>query len=459
MLTIVALVVALVLSVTVLTMLALLLRRRPEHLVEILRPQLSGPLGEQLLRTERSVREEVSTSGRGVRDEVGQQIGRVQEQLIQATGRLFEMQSADARRVQDTVVSQLCVYSEQLQALAASGAHQTDALRSAVQEGLRTIQESNEVKLEQMRVVVDEKLQGSLDARIGASFKQVSDRLELVSRGLSDMQQLAVGVGDLRKVLSNVKVRGIWGELQLETLLSQMLTAEQYEKNVAITPGSNERVEFAIRMPGAVHEGQPVLLPVDCKFPIAAWQRLVDASERSDAPAVADAEKELDAELRRCAASIAGKYILPPRTTDIGILYLPVEALYADVARRTALQEEILQKYRVFVAGPTTLGALLTSLQMGYRTVAIQERSEDIMKILGGVKTDFAKFGVSIEKLQKQLMQASNTVADLDKRRNLIGKKLRHVETGAHHQLADSAEDGLDQEALDLACPAESDAA
>lgn len=416
-----------------------LLRRRHENPAETLPPLLTEAVAEQLTRSERAFREDLSSSARGVRDEVGAQIARLQEQFTGTTRHLFEMQSGDAARVQETVVSQLRLVSEDLQRALSTTTQQAAAIASTVETRLLALQNGNEQRLDQMRHVVEEKLHATLEARLGASFKQVSDRLELVSKGIGEMQQLAVGVGDLRKVLSNVKVRGSWGEIQLEALLSQMLTSSQYEKNVAVVPGSNERVEFAIRIPGATNDGRPVLLPIDCKFPIAAWQRLVEASERLDEAGVEQASKEFDIELRRNAADIASKYIQPPHTADVGILYLPVEALYADVARKAGLLEELMQKYRVVVAGPTSLGAILTTFQMGFQSVAIQERSEEIRKILGGVKADMGKFEGLLQKLHKQLAQAGSTVEELQKRRNILGKKLKHVEDGE----ATDEDDGL----------------
>jgi DNA recombination protein RmuC len=485
--------------VTVVLLLLLMRRRTPLPPPELL-PRFDQ-IERGLERAERVLREDFGTTSRSLREEVGNSLLRLNDQLAQTTTRLFDTQATEGGRLQDALAVNLRGVTEQLQSVVISERDQASALRETVQLGLRTLHEaqtneaarfqeavaanlrlvaeqlqsvvvserdratalrdtvalglrelheSNDKKLDQMRVVVEEKLQGTLDARLGESFRQVSDRLELVHRGLGEMQALAVGVGDLKKLMGNVKVRGSWGEMQLDALLGQVLAPEQYEKNVVTVPGSNDRVEFAIRVPGGQHNGRPVLMPVDSKFPVSAWQRLVEASEKSDADAVALAEKELESEIRRCAATIKAKYLSPPFTTDVAVLFVPVEALFAEVVRRAGLVDELMNKHRVVIAGPTTLAALLNSFQVGFRAVAIQERSAEVMILLGAVKTDLGKFGESIDRLQKQLHVATNTVLDMDKRRTIIGKKLKGVElmpSASEPLLAVEETDDLDEAA------------
>ena len=300
-------------------------------------------------------------------------------------------------------------------------------LRSDLREGLKAIGESNEAKLEQMRVVVDEKLQGTLERRLGESFRQVSERLEQVHKGLGEMQVLAVGVGDLRKVLSNVKTRGTWGEVQLGALLEQVLAPEQFEKNVAVT-GTQERVEYAAKLPGQELGGAPVWLPIDAKFPLEDYQRLVEASEQGDGAAVEAAIKELEKRIWHSARMISDKYIAPPRTTDFGILFLPTEGLYAEVVRRTAFVESVQRDLRITLAGPSTLLALLNSLQMGFRTLAIQKRSGEVWELLGVVKGEFHKYHDVLSKVREKLDQATRTIDDAEQRTRAIERKLRNVE-------------------------------
>jgi DNA recombination protein RmuC len=304
-----------------------------------------------------------------------------------------------------------------------------DELKKAVETKLTQIQTDNSAKLEEMRKTVDEKLQGTLEKRLGESFRQVSERLEQVHKGLGEMQNLAIGVGDLKKVLTNVKTRGTWGEMQLGNLLEQILTPEQYAQNVATKQGSAERVEFAIKLPGRdTHDGKTVWLPIDAKFPKEDYERLVEASERADADAVEQAAKQLELRIKAEAGDIRDKYIDPPNTTDFGILFLPTESLYAEVLRRNGLMETLQREFRVVVTGPTTLAALLNSLQMGFRTLAIEKRSSEVWAVLGAIKTEFGKFGGIIEKVQKKLQEASNVIDTAATRTRTIERKLRTVE-------------------------------
>ncbi len=281
-----------------------------------------------------------------------------------------------------------------------------------------------DTKLEQMRATVDEKLQTTLDKRLGESFKQVSERLEQVHKGLGEMQSLAVGVGDLKKIMGNVKTRGTWGEVQLGALLEQVLTPEQYAQNVAVTGGS-ERVEYAIRLPG---DTSTVWLPVDAKFPLEDYQRLVEASEAGDAAGVEYAIRELEKRVWTFAKSIRDKYIAPPMTTDFGILFLPTEGLYAEIMRRTAFADQVQRELRVTLAGPSTLLALLNSLQMGFRTLAIQKRSSEVWEMLGIVKAEFLKYHTVLTKVREKLDAAAKTIDDAEVRTRAIQRRLRGVD-------------------------------
>ncbi len=317
---------------------------------------------------------------------------------------------------------------ERLSTLTQSNEQRLDAVRTTLEQRLEILRSDNAQKLEQMRVTVDDKLHATLEQRLGESFKLVSDRLEQVHRGLGEMQTLAAGVGDLKKVLTNVKTRGTWGEVQLENLLEQILIASQYDKNVVTRPGSNERVEFAIRLPGRDADGAPCLLPIDAKFPLTDYQQLVDAQERGDPIAVELHSKALERRIKDQAADIHNKYIAPPHTTDFALLYLPVEGLYAEVLRRPGLADAIQRDYRVNVAGPTTLAAMLNSLQMGFRTLAIEQRSSEVWTRLGMVKTEFAKFGDVLAATKKKLEQASSSIGDAERRTRAITRHLLEVE-------------------------------
>jgi DNA recombination protein RmuC len=300
-----------------------------------------------------------------------------------------------------------------------------EKVKEAVEKKLESIQKDNTEKLEEMRKTVDEKLHATLEKRLGESFKIVSERLELVHKGLGEMQTLASGVGDLKKVLTNVKTRGIWGEVQLGNLLEQILTPEQYEKNVITKKGSKERVEFAIKMPG---KNETLLIPIDAKFPQEDYQRLVEAYEQGNIALVEEAGKNLEARIKGEAKNIQQKYIDPPNTTDFGIMFLPYESLYAEVLRRPGLAELIQRTYRVTITGPTTLFALLNSLQMGFRTLAIEKRSSEVWVLLGAIKTEFNRFGTILEKTHKKLQEASNTIEDAAKKSRTIERKLKDVQ-------------------------------
>ena len=380
-----------------------------------------------LERVERELREEMgrgrleaAAAARGDREEQSQSLDRLAKTLSGQLGQLGTLQG-----------QQLEAFSQQLSRLTQSNEQRFDQLRQSVEARLSAIQSDNANKLEEMRKTVDEKLHATLEQRLGDSFKLVSERLELVHKGLGEMQTLAAGVGDLKKVLTNVKTRGTWGEVQLEALLDQVLTAEQYDKNVATRPGSGERVEFAIRLPGqgdGASDNRPVWLPIDAKFPVEDYQRLVEAQDRADPLAVEVAAKALEMRLRDEAKKIRDKYVEPPHTTDFAILYLPTEGLYAEALRRPGLAEALQRDYRVSLAGPTTLAALLNSLQMGFRTLAIEKRSSEVWAVLGAVKTEFGKFGEALESTRKKLEQATKSIESAGVRTRQIERKLKGVE-------------------------------
>src|SRR5881398_1745550 len=302
-----------------------------------------------------------------------------------------------------------------------------EGVRAIVDLRLKELQQDNAKQIDKMRATVDEKLQGTLEKRLGESFKLVSDRLEQVHKGLGAMQQLASDVGGLQKVLSNVKMRGGWGEVQLGSLLEQVLTADQFARNVKTRDESAERVEFAIKLPGD-ENGAPVWLPIDAKFPTEDYQRLLAAQDKGDVVAIDDAMKSLETQLKKSAKDICQKYINPPRTTDFALMFLPTEGLYAEAIRRVGLVEQVQRDCRVIFAGPTTLAALLNSLQMGFRTLAIQKRSSEVWNLLAGVKTEFAKFGDALSKVKDKLDQAARHVDTVAVRSRAITKKLRDVE-------------------------------
>lgn len=356
----------------------------------------------------------------------------------------------DRARLEQTLGTQIAniagLQSGQLDRLTKANEDKIAEMRATLEAKLNELQTGNEAKLEQMRLTVDEKLHKTLETRLGESFKLVSERLEAVHKGLGDMQTLAADVGNLQKVLTNVKARGTWGEVQLENLLEQMLTADQYAKNVATKPGSSERVEFAIRLPGRSGDDRPVWLPIDAKFPREDYERLLEAEDRADPVAAEAAAKQLELRIRDEAKKIHEKYIAPPHTTDFGLLFLPIEGLYAEVLRRPGLTDRLQREYRVTVAGPTTLAALLNSLQMGFRTLAIEQRSSEVWQVLGAVKTEFGKFGELLARTKKQLDTVSNTLGDAESKTRTIERKLRNVEQLGDTQtaalLGDSTDNG-----------------
>jgi len=324
--------------------------------------------------------------------------------------------------------NQLDTFAKQLSTQTRTTEEKLEQMRDTVEKKLKTLQDENTKKLEQMRETVDEKLHATLEKRLGESFKLVSDRLEQVYKGLGEMQTLAAGVGDLKKVLSNVKTRGIWGEISLGFLIEQLFTPEQYAKNVATKKGSSERVEFAIRLPGRDKDEGEVWLPIDSKFPEADYTRLIEAQEKADPELVEESDRSLEKFIKAEAKKINEKYIDPPNTTDFGIMFLPVESLYSEVLRRPGLFEQLQREFRITVTGPTTLAALLNSLQMGFRTLAIEKRSSEVWTVLGTVKTEFGKFGDILDKTQKKLQEASNTIETAARKSRTIERKLKNVQ-------------------------------
>ncbi|WP_028008423.1 DNA recombination protein RmuC [Solimonas flava] len=427
-------------------------------------PDAAAALKPELERFERALRDEAAATRRdaaeltrGQRAELGETLTRfgtlLTQQHEQLRGTLAEkldgfaaelraqnqrladtqrQLAEDALKARGEQAQQLARFGEQqslaLRQLVETQTQQAAALRASVDDNLKTLRKDNEEKLEQMRRTVDEKLHETLEKRLGDSFKLVSERLELVHKGLGEMQTLANGVGDLKRVLTNVKTRGGWGEVQLESILEQMFTIEQYAKSVMTKPGSREAVDFAIRLPGRGEDETPVWLPIDAKFPREDYERLLDAQERADVEAARLAGAQLERAVRLQAKSISDKYIGPPQTTDFAVMFLPTEGLYAEVIRRPGIVDALQREHRVVVAGPTTLTALLNSLQMGFRTLAIEQRSSEVWRVLGAVKTEFAKFGDVLDKVQKKLDEASKQIEQTGVRSRAITRQLREVE-------------------------------
>lgn len=363
-------------------------------------------------------REESSKNAKAQREELTQSMLKVGEQISSTIGEISKGQK-----------NQLDIFSKQMNSLTQMNEQKFDKLQEKVESQLKEIQEKNEKKLEEMRMTVDEKLHQTLEKRLGESFKIVSDRLEAVREGLGEMRNLAVGVGDLKKVLTNVKTRGTWGEIQLENLIDQILTPEQFAKNISTKKGSNDRVEFAIKMPGR-SEGTDgtCWLPIDAKFPMEDFQKLMTAQDSADPSSIEEAAKALENRIKAEAKSIFEKYLDPPNTTDVALLFLPVEGLFAEVLRRPGLFERLQNDYKVIITGPTTLTAILNSLQMGFRTLAIEKRTSEVWSLLGTVKAEFGKFGDVLEKTQEKLRQASETIDSAKTRTRAIERKLKDVQ-------------------------------
>ncbi|MEK9951737.1 MAG: DNA recombination protein RmuC [Curvibacter sp.] len=415
-------------ALNLMLLLALVLRRADPAQGGELRSEMQA--GHE--RLARELRQEIAESARGMRLELAQNLATFQQSLVQ--------QAAEATRTQNTQIDafgqQLALLQKtlsdtltlQLSTLGESNARRIAEVRATLEAQLAQLQQSNAAKLDEMRATVDEKLQATLHTRLGESFKQVAERLEQVHKGLGEMQSLAAGVGDLKHLLTNVKTRGMFGEAQLAALLEQVFVPEQYAAQVATRPGSKNVVDFAIRLPGKADDGTPLWLPIDAKFPNEDYERLLDAQQRADAVAVETAAKALEARIRLEAKSIAEKYVEPPHTTDFAILFLPTEGLYAEVLRRPGLMEALQREHRVTLAGPTTLLAMLSSLQMGFRTLALEKRSSEVWQVLGAVKTEFGKFGDVLAKVKSQTETVLNTLSSAEVRSRAMGRALRQVE-------------------------------
>jgi DNA recombination protein RmuC len=422
---------------------------------------LGDGLKQDAERLERELRTEVQDSARGTRQELAGTLSLFQQTLLAQSGdvartqneqidsfrtqlaamqqqvsdalhgatQALSQQSQSARDAQDAALKRLSdSLGEQLRTLSDANERRLGEVRSAVETRLGALQEGNEKKLEQMRATVDEKLHATLEQRLGESFKQVADRLEQVHKGLGEMQTLARDVGSLNRVLTNVKTRGIFGEVQLAGLLEQVFTPEQYATNVATVPGSAERVEFAIRLPGQREDGAPLWLPIDAKFPREDYERLLEAQERADLAAMEIAAKGIETRLRLEAKTIRDKYIAPPHTTDFAILFVPTEGLYAEALRRPGLVQAMQSEHKVMLAGPTTLLATLTSLQMGFRTLALERRSAEVWEVLGAVKTEFTRFGGFLAKATAQTETVLKTLGEAGTRTRQMNRALKEVE-------------------------------
>ena len=394
---------------------------------------------ERLERLERELRREIGESGRVGRQELTQNLATFQQSLVQ--------QGAEGARTQnvqlDAFGQQLGLLQKslsdtltlQLQSLSESNARRMSEVRQTLEAQLAQLLASNAGKLDEMRATVDEKLQTTLQARLGESFKQVADRLEQVHKGLGEMQTLAQGVGDLKHLLTNVKTRGIFGEAQLASLLEQVLVADQYAAQVATRPGSKNVVDFAIKLPGKSEQGAPLWLPIDAKFPNEDYERLLEAQGSADAAGAEAAGKALELRIRLEARSIADKYVEPPYTTDFAILFLPTEGLYAEVLRRPGLMQALQREHRITLAGPTTLLAMLSSLQMGFRTLALEKRSSEVWQVLGAVKTEFGKFGDVLAKVKSQTETVLKTLDSAETRSRAMGRALKNVESLSEPQV------------------------
>lgn len=405
-------------------------------------------LQENAARLERSLREELVRQ----REETGNSSLQSRQELGNSLATFSDGLRGQMTDIASLQKNQLEIFSDQLISSTQMTEQRLDRMRETVEDRLKSLQDENSKKLDQMRATVDEKLHATLEQRLGESFKLVSERLELVHKGLGEMQTLASGVGDLKRVLTNVKMRGTWGEIQLGNLLDQVLTPDQFLKNVATKLGSNDRVDFAIKLPANERTGEPVWLPLDAKFPQEDYQRLIEASEQGNQLLVDEAGKMLEARIKGEAKRIKEKYIDPPRTTDFAIMFLPTEGLYAEVTRRPGLMEMLQRECRVTIAGPNTLAAFLNSLQMGFRTLAIEKRSSEVWALLGAVKTEFGRFGEVLEKTQKKLQEASNTIVDASRRSRAIEQRLKDVqqmppgETPSLLESPDPSDDGLESE-------------
>ena len=434
----------------VLLTLRITLRRPDEAPMKAMRDELQSAVRADVQQLERSLRDEVARSAGNTRSELAQTLATFQQTLLaqqgdvartqneqidsfrtqlastqqhqaDTLGRSGEQQALSLKRFSETLI-------DQLRALSQSNDQRMAEVRTTVEQKLTAIQQDNEKKLEQVRQTVDEKLHATLEQRLGESFKQVADRLDQVHRGLGEMQGLAKDVGSLSRVLNNVKTRGNFGEVQLAALLEEVFTADQFGRNVETIPGSNQRVDFALRLPGRRDDGVPLWLPIDAKFPREDYERLLDAQERADPVAAEIAGKAIEMRLRAEARTIREKYIAAPHTADFGILFVPTEGLYAEALRRPGLVEALQREHKIMLAGPTTLLATLNSLQMGFRTLALEKRSAEVWEVLGAVMTEFGKFGDVLAKTKKKLDEASSSIELAERRTRVMARELKSVE-------------------------------
>ncbi|MDR1159374.1 MAG: DNA recombination protein RmuC [Syntrophomonadaceae bacterium] len=377
-----------------------------------------------------ALREELNRSARQNREELNTILKNLQDVLVNNYthfNTLEQNQLEQIRGVLDMRIRALSSESvQEFKQMNDSLQKQLESMRTILEQKMRDLQQDNNQKLEQMRIVVDEKLHSTLEQRLGASFKMVSERLEAVYKGLGEMQSLAAGVGDLKKVLTNIKTRGTWGEIQLGNILADILTPEQFQANVDIKNNS-QRVEYAVLLPGPDADEKGVWLPIDAKFPVEDYHRLLEAYDKSDLELIEAAAKALETRVKQQAKSISEKYVAPPSTTEFAIMFLPTESLYAEVLRRPGLFEKIHQEYRITIAGPTTLTAMITSLSVGFRTLAIQKRSGEVWQVLSAVKAEFLKFGAVLEKTQKKLQEASNSIEEASRRSRVMERKLKNI--------------------------------
>lgn len=428
----------------------LALRRPDAAPLKVLRDELQAAVRADVQQLDRALRDEVARSAGHTRSELAQTLATFQQTLLaqqgdvartqneqidsfrtqlaatqqhqaDTLGRSGEQQAQSLKRFSETLI-------EQLRALSQSNDQRMGEVRATVETKLTAIQLDNEKKLEQVRMTVDEKLHATLEQRLGESFKQVADRLDQVHRGLGEMQGLAKDVGSLSRVLNNVKTRGNFGEVQLAALLEEVFTTDQFGRNVETIPGSNQRVDFALRLPGRRDDGVPLWLPIDAKFPREDYERLLDAQERADPIAAEIAAKAIEMRLRAEARTIREKYIAAPHTADFGILFVPTEGLYAEALRRPGLVEALQREHKIMLAGPTTLLATLNSLQMGFRTLALEKRSAEVWEVLGAVKTEFGKFGDVLAKTKKKLDEASSSIEMAERRTRVMARELKSVE-------------------------------
>lgn len=379
---------------------------------------------EALLRKVQSVLQEGEVERKHIKDLTHNLLNRLVQDIAQMNS------SLNQQLHNNTVLhnQRFDAFAQQMNELTKLNEIKLNNLQESVVTQLNIIRSDNAQKLEQIRVTVEEKLQDTLEKRLTNSFKLISDRLETVHRSMGEMQNLASGVGDLKKVLTNIKTRGVWGEVQLEAIITQLLTSEQFERNVKVDPSDNARVEFAVKLPGT-HNGKVVWLPIDAKFPMEDYQKLMAAQELSDIVQVQLLSKSLEMSIRKCAKMISDRYVKPPHTTDFAIMFLPIEGMYAEVLRCPGLIESLQQQYRIVISSPTTLSAILNSLQMGFRTLAIHKQTSEVWKVLSSVKLEFNKFGDILAKTKLKLEQATKVIGDAETRTRVIGRQLKQVES------------------------------